>query len=912
MSLFKAMDGQAYVPEKLPEIQRSAMWHAEAGLIVSPFTRTLPKTIDVSDAPSTHRHYDEPHLLEDFEIYLAFSPKRPIHSGPIFSTLALSPSEISKAVVRLKKPAGSSYALEPKLMKAWALLEDSLYQIITALMEHHPKRRNLPRIVWPRWPWQHGYRDSYDSYDFAYASVKRSIAAFSTMSTCATFVLALWLGPFEDDCFDAAFSMLSNLPKNSLPPQWLQLLRESIVCNLSPGLRAGAFLNPYKTEWGAFMAYFCRASTPIWFIWGERYNDAAPVQPEMAKVYLPPPEYIDYAISRANTYSSLILPYQKTDSFGKTPPPPRYAIDLSDDSVETTVRRRPEAIDLSDDSPPPEWTAGPAPVCDRSKIVNADSGQRSGETWEEFKIRMELGLENRKKRETPAEKKAREARETHALEKGPAAKASVYTWERDEVNSSVYRRTRVEHEEKQQEYHGTHEYGRFFWSHLNEWDLVHHLPPPLGVEKPEAYPNPFDNDDDLDFEGISGRASYTPDPSLAQGLLDAVAAVAVYKDPAEEKYEFRFDSLKAYLKDRHGYRVGTAGETWNPVKHSNNPGGICIERKSYTTAIKILLYDNARLSEKEFESVVDCYNAVVNPDTAWDLLPKPFDISSESVAAPAFVVDMTKLAMSRVESEASVSYVLRPVAGSSDPTPWFIVVSSATAVLEVYRKEWYTMVEIAREFLARGIPFRTVVARDEPPLEPPTSKTKGLGYRPKGYEFTDLDYSMYKRARAKVFSSPRGRVLRMLGGVVGRLASEVVPDSSVLDGPSICDQVVLKLGTQYLLDDGISEQALDVVNGVFRVLRGLGSGSTLAVKHMSYWPKHSAWKGSGKMGDQWSPAAEAFFQDQMSRLEAGPRLMKGHNEWVEKLRGYHKKTTTFFSASDRLADKFIRESPRVR
>lgn len=331
-------------------------------------------------------------------------------------------------------------------------------------------------------------------------------------------------------------------------------------------------------------------------------------------------------------------------------------------------------------------------------------------------------------------------------------------------------------------------------------------------------------------------------------------------------------------------------------------------RKDHAVAAKIFLQHNANLSEQEFDSVIDSFNTTVNSTITYSALPNRWELGSYLLGAP--YLDMSKVMMNRVEVDGAITYILRPAMDSTDASPWFIVVPSATAMLEVYRKKWNTMQMIAHRFLARGIPFRTVVERDSPPPRSPTTeKLQGMGNREKGYIFTASDYAAYQHAQANVFSSPRGRVLRMLGGIIARLAFEAVPDVNILNGPSICDDVVLRYGDRYLLDDGISEEVLDIVSGVHHVALPFGNAYA---KHESYWPRHSVWVSSGMWGDQWSPAAEAFYRARLQMLSIDTSTTKCSGEWKGMLRNSKTKTTAFIKGSEGLADQFIRDCTRAR
>jgi hypothetical protein len=66
--------------------------------------------------------------------------------------------------------------------------------------------------------------------------VKQSLKAFTFLTAFTTLVLSLWLTENKDDCLDKAFNLLAERKADALPRIWLQYLKDSIVCNFSPGL----------------------------------------------------------------------------------------------------------------------------------------------------------------------------------------------------------------------------------------------------------------------------------------------------------------------------------------------------------------------------------------------------------------------------------------------------------------------------------------------------------------------------------------------------------------------------------------------------------------------------------------------------------------------------------------------------
>jgi hypothetical protein len=145
-------------------------------------------------------------------------------------------------------------------------------------------------------------------------------------------------------------------------------------------------------------------------------------------------------------------------------------------------------------------------------------------------------------------------------------------------------------------------------------------------------------------------------------------------------------------------------------------------------------------------------------------------------------------------------YVIKPNTLFRDSSVWFVATTSPTAVLFAFRKRLLSMHEIATTFFDLGIPFHTVVERmkQDTHILPYRYRPRGLDARPMGFTPSELDYRAYVQPREEVFRSPRAPVLRLRGGIIGKLALEAVPNVAVLDGPSFCDDVIRHTITPFL------------------------------------------------------------------------------------------------------------------
>ena len=132
-------------------------------------------------------------------------------------------------------------------------------------------------------------------------------------------------------------------------------------------------------------------------------------------------------------------------------------------------------------------------------------------------------------------------------------------------------------------------------------------------------------------------------------------------------------------------------------------------------------------------------------------------------------------------------------------------------------------IDIANFLITHGVRFRAIQPISKspdsptPPNRPPC---RYLGYRPVKYSFDLADYAGYEALRDSFLrSQPHGSLALREGGIIARLAREVLPNSNGLSGPSsealsghharfICDD-------QVYVEDEFSEAELGLICGTY-------------------------------------------------------------------------------------------------
>lgn len=163
---------------------------------------------------------------------------------------------------------------------------------------------------------------------------------------------------------------------------------------------------------------------------------------------------------------------------------------------------------------------------------------------------------------------------------------------------------------------------------------------------------------------------------------------------------------------------------------------------------------------------------------------------------------------------------------------WQLSLPGIESWLHSCRLRSYKPMHIAQYFLQRGIPFQTLVEVSNAPRQRPSSSNLRLIPRPRDdffkehekdksvtYRFTLQDYRQYEHRRAQLLSEPFGRAALMMGGIVWRLARDVIGDGDVLSGPSTTltrdvfgSYMTLSDGSIWA-DNGLSHVELEIITG---------------------------------------------------------------------------------------------------
>jgi hypothetical protein len=679
----------------------------------------------------------------------------------------------------LEKQSSGGWALASSVICEWTSLERNLRALLAAMHLLCLYQPFIPPLFqyWPA-PYRYGYEGTYRTRKQAQIVATNSRNAFIPLMTAITY---FWL---ILECIDGSEGIdwrAKVLKRTGIHCEWLAELEFSAAGDFTSTPRVGGILDMDSCKFQSILPFLwrCQVRMPLLLHWGNIIDRPFPVDDFILHQELTP-DRTEIARLRSST---LPAPLEFE------PDPPNV----------------PSQSDSPVHDPPPR--AFPA--------VEKSSGQREGQNWRDFFARRAQENTLQAAQETAQERESRGQREAVAAKHMPPGRngARVYYW--DDVDGFWIRKAA----------------GRRFYSAIwgdyapaqrrydsfcNEWDLC----PALA---PNAEPDgDGDGDDGFDFYG---------EPVLPPSLLPE-------DDPSHlpNNNEGPYSST-ADLQRIHGTRnvehsvVEFAGTLdalayshfgfMEPITPLRDPR----YRMDWVTIVKLLAchwQSFPPASERVRDAMAIFFGYLISVKSAADMPPEYLDLLRSDSPVHRQTVNI------RRETLGSKDYYILSPKFAADP-PFELAVTSPALVVEILRDQWGPdLSAIAHQLLIRGIAFNTFIRGSARPQTPEmlVARFSGLGYRPKGYKPDQIDYLAYERRRDRLLSSPRGRAALLMGGIVARLARDLVNFEHVSRGPSedvfhdgtvVWNEQTPSLG---YWDDRLTADEVNMICGVYKVDTG--------------------------------------------------------------------------------------------
>jgi hypothetical protein len=208
------------------------------------------------------------------------------------------------------------------------------------------------------------------------------------------------------------------------------------------------------------------------------------------------------------------------------------------------------------------------------------------------------------------------------------------------------------------------------------------------------------------------------------------------------------------------------------------------------------------------------------PGKYWDLSP----------SGCRSIVDLDKVFISIEERQFTncKHYIIRPRSlHPSRDMSWLLSVDSMTALECIRRGLGPHTIDIANFLISHGVRFRTlqrISNSSDPDSErlPDCPPRRYLGYRSVDHSFDLADFAGYETLRDSFLrSQSHGPLALREGGIIARLAREVLPNSNALSGPSSealsghSASARFRHNDEIYVDDQFSDAELQLICGTY-------------------------------------------------------------------------------------------------
>jgi hypothetical protein len=690
-------------------------------------------------------------------------------------------------------------------------------------------------------------------------------------------------------------ALLTADPERPIPSAWVSELSRTFVGDFTDATpRNGVIINGANgPSWNSLVFMFERLKVPIWVY----CPSDVPLSKDWRK-YLPSAADIA-AATRATSQSGI----QSDDNpWGVESPWVVHSNDnpwvVHDNPSQSNPSQSSDwgnddpwgnadpAVDLSND-PGPEGVSNAQSQLDLScfPLPNKHTGQKQGEDWKAFFARRADSNKKQEARETPSQRNARLSRERSAMNHKIPSRSSktwVFEWQPQDDYNGFLLRTHITKACVEDIWGNYGKSNRIYNSFSNQWDLC------LALDSNCVPDGDFREDiDDLDDPPYP--ISAIPSPPLSSFSQDIYTYFGndvslASRHPGIEgivpvlHYHFGYRPNGPLSVPLHGsiqFNEWIEKTQWNHLRKligdsATEIGSITeLQRKRITYFIVFLV----NLKESDLGTI---------PPDLWDLGPQP----SLPLAHAQIRVSYAELSEQRffiVESCQSASLVV-----------WTLAVPDALTAVMCLRRDWGSnsdVRQVALALLKRGMAFKTLQKMAVSPSfrRPLTElRTYSLGHCPSPFQAVYTDYAVYEQLRHEFMNQPRARAAFLHGGLVWRLALHSLGLdhlASVLDGISseaAAFGLLLCRNGQTYFDDTLSEEEIDFVCGTYYIERrklslvqiDCSSANTkLFLAHsidvVSWWPRPSAWNGSGLNVGFWSARCEDWFQKRLANIRDG-------------------------------------------
>lgn len=717
---------------------------------------------------AAHRNPELAYMLRQSRVESAF-----------LARLHCDPAHLPITRVQMKDYVG--YSLTRETVGAWRVIEDSLIKVAEYLIDEanpSPEARFPFDAFWAN-PRSYNYDAVHRTLQGVRDSAQKARDALQVLTARVSMAIALI--PNQPNSWEPGW--VEVLRRRGVMRAWIDDLRDSPLCDFSPGTRAGAYIWPLPdgTKWMLHVPCMIRSNLPVYIRWPE----STPGVPDLA------------VASKIVNQFPFLMPYQPVMAEAILVPEPIPSITRP---ARRTFRWdrliRPHVIPAQQPPPPP---------------LPRGDGQEPGETIWTFLARRDK--EDHRRPETEAQRQARENRARSAAQKGPPGRksgATFFLWltlgevdytAPNDIHDLPIRKniTRTEAITRWEEFSNEQ---KVYNAYRNEWDICEDLGAPPADEDFEdlpVLPGPF----------------VIPDTSTTSSFEQHLALF--YGVEEKTSYQPQFDAFEEISWARYGIIPSVVADAG-------------LDYEKYHKG-KTLRYFGQPGDAAAPDNVIKAACAFVvaledHPDGALRVPALISDMNPESQFWIGVAPWMhPTLQVSRITLEDDTQYT---ISYRDEELEWMIVTDARSAI-ELVRRHGITGCPAAAQYLAqRGSRFQTLQHEDRRcKFEGRTPPQAGLGRR--DFEFGKYaaapEYRAYEERARALLTRPRGRAALLRGGIIWRLAMELLGTDGITRAAAGPSEECHIYGHEFSVpsredpfyDDHLTPDELSLIAGVYIV-----------------------------------------------------------------------------------------------
>lgn len=816
--------------------------------VISRFAKTNPSHVPTYNAlhfsDTAHRslvHLKEFNWIHHAHPFLPLVPQWNVFKGSLFSCL----DHKNECFPYVRQAAGGrKYFLARDVTIAWDQLEKHLRKLVLAMLEEGKPDTSLmdPTISLWSYPASYGYQHGYESIAALQQAAQCSRDAFLPLIAAGTLSL-LWLRRKERLHLDYTWRERLQT-KNGIHPEWFGAFERSYA-NDKDVLRTGGIIDATHRTTPLLLSFYRQLNVPVCVHWGE-LKDLGTVTKgqynETGTTILKDGAWTVYR----HIFESLADVFPTNEEFWKLfarvydNPHPNPEDSLSVVPVASSSHPRQQYA--------PYQSYFNVPDSD-SPIVEKNSGQRPGQTWQEFFARRDGRNQERLALETPVQRRSRENREREASKYHAPGRKGAVCWYWD--NRSGFRvrtcltRGQVESEwerlsDAQKRYDGfsntwdlCSEFGEFDPDSDDDWEEDAPQDTDVGVD-PEQVEGGNEQEEDEDGEIADGPPIIT-DTETTSG--EALKAIGGYPEAEDEvTADFVPIRMEEVAFERYGFSdceweregvdlidLDTTRNLLGNGRWRNNP-------------------NNAMFSEPDppsetMDKLRQFFHILSLTHTS------PLSLPSHDLSDPSsYISDALnwEILVIKVTVDNEVWHLVRKKSDLLAPK-MVLLIKCPVSVLHIVRCAWGPDLHIvASQLIRHGIRFHILVRGDPPPQAAALWREAAhastlcfLGFRRAGYTPDIHDWRAYETERDQFLRSARGRAAVLAGGLLSRMATTTVSEENVIFGGD--PERLQRQGRCFwehegagYWDDFLTPVEVDLLCGVYMVERG----KCVAVKNL--------------------------------------------------------------------------------